>query len=91
MDDDDDIGPYKGWYIDWVEEWSQLWTDNNWDTYTPIKIEFRDDRIMGGIDFEVVFLGLGFRVRWNYMDTELSEDIRKQVSELTGGLDDDRS
>ncbi len=74
---------YKGWFIDWIEEWSQFFRRDNWYTFHPILIEFEDDRIMGGIEATVTILGLGVRVRYNYTVTAQVEEIQARVKEIT--------
>lgn len=75
--------PYLGaeWYF--IEEWSQLLGGCNWYNFTPIKIEIEDDRILGGWEFTVVLLGVGFRFCYNYAETELVVRLRNQMKELT--------
>lgn len=73
---------YIGWFIDWIEEWSQFFRRDNWYTFRPVLIEFEDDRIMGGLEFTFVILGLGFRLRWNYVETEEVTNLRKRLEEL---------
>lgn len=73
---------YKGWFLEWIEEWSQLLGGCNWYTFTPIKIEFEDDRILGGFETTWVILGLGFRIRWNHTETDAAREITDAVDEL---------
>lgn len=74
---------YKGWFVDWIEEWSQFLGGCNWYTFHPVLIEIEDDRIMGGIEATVIVLGLGARVRWNHTKTLQVASIERQVAELT--------
>lgn len=73
---------YTGIFIDVIEEWSQFFSSCNWYTFRPILIEFEDDRILGGVEFTLVVLGLGFRVRWNYSETNESKEILERVKQL---------
>lgn len=73
---------YKGFYIYWIEEWSQFFRPCNWYTFHPIQIEVEDERNMGGVEATIIILGLGFRVRWNYTETDFLKGIRKQVEEI---------
>ncbi len=73
---------YKGWFIDWIEEWSQIFGGCNWYTFTLIRIEFENDAILGGIETTWIILGLGFRLRWNHTETKLARDLKDQVDEL---------
>jgi hypothetical protein len=79
MDDDEE---YCGWFIDWIEQYSQFFRQDNWYTYNPVVIEFEDDRCMGGAEITLIVLGLGFRLRWNYEETEQVKEIIKQMDEL---------
>lgn len=76
---DDD---YKGWLLEWIEEWSQFFGGCNWYTFHPIQIEVEDDRMMGGVEATVIILGLGLRVRWNYRITEKAADILQSVKNI---------
>lgn len=73
---------YKGWFIDWIEEWSQFAGGCNWYTFHPIQIEFEDDRMMGGVEATVIVLGLGFRMRWNWRVTEVAAETLRRVEEI---------
>lgn len=76
---------YKGWFIDWIEEWSQFRGGCNWYTFHPIQIEVEDDRMMGGVEATVILLGFGLRVRWNYTVTERAAGILQQVEDIKSG------
>lgn len=73
---------YRGVFFEWKEEWSQFVQRCNWYTFHPILIEIEDERNMGGFEVTVIVLGLGFRVRWNYEETEQVKDIVRQVEEI---------
>ena len=76
---------YTGWFIEWIEEWSQFFEPCNWRTFHPIKVELEDDRIMGGIEATVIVLGLGLRWRWNYRITETADDVLQSVEDIKSG------
>jgi hypothetical protein len=76
---------YTGWFVDWIEEWSQFFSDCNWYTFHPIQIEVEDDRIMGGVEATVIVLGIGVRVRWNYAKTEKVAQIIRAVDKIREG------
>ena len=60
-------------FISFINEWMQLFSKFNWYNWTLIKADFEWDMDMtGGIEFELIVLGLGFRFRWN-LDFEGSE------------------
>lgn len=73
---------WLGWYIDWIEEWSQFFSACNWYTFHPIYIEFEDDRMMGAVEATLIVLGVGCRVRWNHTITEKAADILGSVEEI---------
>lgn len=73
---------YKGFYFYGIEEWSQFFSKCNWYTFHPFMFEIEDERSMGGIEATVIIMGLGFRVRWNYAQTEMVDDIIQKVSEI---------
>ncbi len=73
---------YQGWFVEWIEEWSQFLGGCNWYTFNLIKIEFEDERIMGGVETTWIILGLGIRVRWNYTITEDVSLIKEHLEEI---------
>lgn len=73
---------YKGLYFYGIEEWSQFFSRCNWYTFHPIMFEIEDERSMGSIEATVIIIGLGFRVRWNYAQTEMVDDIIQKVSQI---------
>ena len=79
MNNDD---KYLGWFIDWIEQWSQFIRHDNWNTFNFIQIEFEDDRCMGGIETTIILLGLGFRLRWNYKETDRSKEIKGYMEDI---------
>ncbi len=74
---------YVGWFVEPIEQWSQFLGGCNWYTFHPIKIEFEDERIMGGIEITVVILGLGLRVRWNYTETDQVCEMKRVIDDLS--------
>lgn len=71
------------WIFEPIFEWSQLWQRCNWYTFTPIKLEVEDDRHMGSVEATAILLGIGFRVRLNWRETETTREIARQVSKLS--------
>ena len=80
---------FKEWIFEWndgntfihlINEWEQMFLTFrlNWVTFTLIKIEFEDERMLGGLECEVIFLGFGFRFRHNY-DPSILEEMSKTV------------
>lgn len=78
---------YKGFYFYGIEEWSQFFSRCNWYTFHPFMFEIEDERSMGGLEVTIIIMGLGFRVRWNYSQTEMVDDIIQKVSEIRKGGD----
>ena len=74
-----------GWHFNWIEEWSQFAGGCNWYTFTPIKLEFEDDRHMGGVEVTAILLGLGFCIRWNHTETDEVRKLRSMVDDITAG------
>ena len=73
---------YCGWFIDWIEQWSQFIRHDNWNTFVFIQIEFEDDRCMGGVETTIILLGLGFRLRWNYKETDRLKEIKGYMADI---------
>ena len=80
--DSNEPGEYTGFFVHGIEQWSQMRPGYNWRTFHPILIEFEDDRILGGVEFTFVLLGLGFRARWNYKVTEDVQEIKRRLDEV---------
>lgn len=75
----------KNWFIDWVQQWDQLWTDCNWYDCDLLWIRFENDKVMGGYEFTFIVLGLGFRWRWNHMMTDSRKDMEETIAGLREG------
>lgn len=59
------------------------WTTWNW---CLVKLEYENDIILGGYEFTVILLGLGFRVRYNKpIKTQEMIHIEKQMEEIEAG------
>ena len=82
MDEDTHIFERGGFLAHFVQEWTQFSSGWNWRTFHPIMIEIEDDCSLGGIEATIIFLGLGFRVRWNYTETDELRDINERVAEI---------
>lgn len=76
---------YTGWYFHWIEQWSQFWDSCNWYTFHPIKLEIEDESHMGGWEVTFVLMGLGFRVRYNYQETEVVKGLKEQIERIKSG------
>lgn len=73
------------WLLEFIEEWSQFFEPCNWYTFHPIKIEFENDSILGGVEVSMILLGFGFRWRWNHTVTEELAGIIKDVDDIKSG------
>jgi hypothetical protein len=66
-----------------INEWNQFGHKFNWYTFTFILVEFENEVMTGGYEFAFIFLGLGFRIRYN---RECSDEIfakwEKDVEEM---------
>lgn len=71
-----------GAFVEWHEDWSQLFRRCNWYTFTFFRFEVEDDRIMGGVESTLILLGLGVRVRWNWRETEKTREIDAAMEEM---------
>lgn len=79
--------------VQFIEQWSQLFTRRNWYTFHLVMIEFEDDAHMGGVEATIIVLGLGLRVRWNHTETEEVIELKRRIEEVEesiarGGVDD---
>lgn len=76
---------YTGFFIEGIEQWSQMLPGYNWRTFHVIMVEVEDDRMMGGVECTFIVLGLGFRARWNYRRTEQVEDLLERMDDIKSG------
>lgn len=72
--------------IEWIEQWSQFFERCNWRTFNVAQVELEDDRMFGAVEMTVVLLGIGFRVRWTYAETEATRELRERVDALSEPL-----
>lgn len=75
-------------FIEWIEEWSQFLGGCNWYTFHFCQIEFEDDRMMGAVEATFVIMGLGFRWRWNFRETETTQELQRRMEGVKEMLDD---
>lgn len=75
--------PDRSWLVEFHEEWSQVFGGRNWYTVTPIKLEFEYDEAMGCVEATIILLGIGFRWCWSFTETEMSEQIKRDVERLS--------
>ncbi len=55
----------KRFVFQFINEWSQLFGEWNWVTFTFINIEFENDKMTQGLELLFIVLGFGFRIRYN--------------------------
>ncbi len=73
---------YKGVFIEFRQQWTSLFGKYNWYTFQFAFIEFEWDKMMGGVEFTCIILGLGFRVRYNYAVTDTVEEVMSGMEEF---------
>jgi len=56
----------KEFVFEFINQWRMLFGKYNWYFFTPIKLYFEHEKYLKGIWLEVVVLGIGFSVRFNY-------------------------
>ena len=80
----------KNIYITFHNEWKQIGKDFGWYTFSPFSLSFEWDRSTGGVEMNLIILGFGATLRYNY-DWENSPVGRKidnyleSVSDCCGG------
>lgn len=62
-------------------DWKQLFGKWNWITFHFIHIYFEKDTMTKGYEFEMMLLGFGFRVRYNYDPTYWDNKIKEIENE----------
>ena len=68
--------------FEWIEDWSQLFQNCNWYTFRFCLIETEWDKMMGAIEGTFIIFGLGFRIRWQYTETEATRAIKEEINDL---------
>jgi len=69
----------------YINEWVQLSGNYNWTNWTLIELSYENDIALDGMEFRVVILGLGYRVRVQrspLFETEKGEDLKKRIEEI---------
>jgi hypothetical protein len=51
--------------FEFINEWKQLFSTYNWYSCTVCQIYFEKDDLTYGWETTMIFLGLGFRIRYN--------------------------
>ena len=70
-------------------DWEQFLNPSayNWHTFRFASFEIENDKMLGGLEVQMVFLGLGFRARWNHSDTELTDRISQEIDQIQSVAD----
>ena len=68
----------KNTFLHFHNDWEQLFGKWNWYSLNFIKIYFEKEDMVGGMEFEFIILGLGFRFRWN--DEKLNREFHKKYN-----------
>lgn len=79
------ISGERNWLFEWIEEWAQFFRNDNWYTFHIFMWELEDDKIMGGVEMTFILLGLGFRWRWNHVETEAMAECKKAIKDIEAG------
>lgn len=71
----------------WVISTYSQWTFGgcNWYDFTWINLETEWDKLLGGVELSIGLLGLHFRVRYNYTETETMAELKSMVDEIESG------
>ena len=65
----------KNSFIEFRNNYSQIFGNWNWYEFDFLKLYFEADKMTGGVEVVFMFLGLGFRIRYNYDTSKLDEMI----------------
>lgn len=65
-------------FVELRTEWTQLFGEYNWYTFTFIKVEIENDKWTGGASLDIALLGFSAYFRWNY-DPSKIDDIKKDL------------
>lgn len=72
---------FKRFVFSFIFEWEQLIPRFNWYTVTPIEIQFEYDKMMQGLEFMIIIIGIGIRIRYNLPASDkIFKKIEKEVS-----------
>jgi len=69
---------YPNFFVEWIEQWSQFFEPCNWRTFQFCFIEIEDDRVLGAVEGTFVVLGLGFRARYTYCETDKMKWLKSE-------------
>lgn len=72
----------KNFIFSFIEHYSQFFSVCNWYTFWPVFWELEDDRSMGAVEMTFVLMGLGFRIRWNYRETEKTRELSRMIADI---------
>lgn len=75
--------------VEGIEEWSQIAPRYNWRTFHPVMLEIEDDRMFGAVEMTAVILGVGFRIRWTYTETEAMRRTCGDMDKIKAALSED--
>lgn len=80
--------PKRRWIIGWANEWAQITGGCNWYNFTPIKLTFEWDKMMGALQLETAIIGLHITIRYQYAITDKLREILRQRDEILDTLED---
>lgn len=70
------------WLVEFINEWREFGPHLNWRTFHPLMLEIEDDRMMGAVEFTLIILMLGIRVRLTYTDTDFTAELAAHVESI---------
>lgn len=73
------------WLVEFINEWREFGPHLNWRTFHPLMLEIEDDRMMGAVEFTIIILMLGIRVRLTYTDTDFTAELAAHVESIKAG------
>lgn len=67
-------------FVEWYNEWTQVFQKCNWYTCTFIYIYFEYDKTRNGVECIVIILGLGFRIcySWDFENSEIGKFLKEE-------------
>lgn len=74
----------KDWFLSFRNDWD-FHPCNNWYDFTFIQLDFEWDKIMGGLEAHIAFMGLHLRWRWNYKMTDERQGLVDAVKDIKAG------
>lgn len=74
----------KGFQFSWENQWPQFRGKDNWNVWTPVKVEVDHDKVMGKLEVDVYLLFVGITLRWEWMTAK-----KREIAETIKGYEND--